>query len=266
MNQSSGLYKHKARKRFGQNFLHDTHVIASIVSAIAPAQDDHIVEIGPGQGALTAELVPYCQRLDAIELDRDLLTLLLASFSIHKGFHLHNQDALKTDYRELHQGKPLRVVGNLPYNISTPLILKLFEYTDIIADMHFMLQSEVVDRLTAQPHSKAWGRLGIAAQYLCRVERIIDVPPEAFDPAPKVQSAVVKLTPKDSSKIDLAQLGRLQALVKQAFAQRRKTLRNNLKGVVSDAQLEHFGIDPAARAETISLEQWVALSDGIEQF
>jgi len=264
MKHTSSLGKHKARKRFGQNFLHDSHIIGSIVRSINPQPTDHIIEIGPGQGALTAEIVSHCERLDAIELDRDLLTLLLASFSIYKGFHLHNQDALKTDYRSLHQGRPMRVVGNLPYNISTPLILALFEYSDLIQDMHFMLQSEVVDRLCASPNTKAWGRLGILAQYLCRVERILDVPPEAFDPPPKVQSAVVRLRPKPSAEIDRIQLGKLQKLVKQAFAQRRKTLRNNLKGWVSDAEMETVGIDPGSRAESISLQQWITLSDGIE--
>jgi 16S rRNA (adenine1518-N6/adenine1519-N6)-dimethyltransferase len=257
--------KHKARKRFGQNFLHDDHIIEAIVATINPAKNDHLVEIGPGQGALTSALVANCQRLDAIELDRDLLTLLLASFSIYPCFHLHNQDALKTDYQALYQGTPLRVVGNLPYNISTPLILRLFEFAPIIQDMHFMLQSEVVDRLTAVPHTKAWGRLGILAQYLCHVERVLDVPPEAFDPPPKVQSAVVKLTPKPVEQIDKSQLERLQILVKQAFSQRRKTLRNTLKGWVDDHELERFGIDPSSRAETISLDQWIQLSDGIEQ-
>ena len=249
------------RKRFGQNFLQDDGVIQAIARAIAPAKDDHVVEIGPGQGALTAALVTSGCQLDAIELDRDLTTGLLAAFSIHPQFTLHSGDALNFDFAQLaDDGRPLRVVGNLPYNISTPLIFKLLENTALIRDMHFMLQREVVLRLAAEPGSKDWGRLGVMAQFHCQISHLFDVPPEAFFPAPKVQSAIVRLEPYSSTPYpdcDVAQLGRV---VQMAFAQRRKTLRNNFKGTFGDSDLVAAGVDPGARAETLPIAAFVALS------
>lgn len=249
------------RKRFGQNFLQDDGVIQAIARAIAPAKDDHVVEIGPGQGALTAALVTSGCQLDAIELDRDLTTGLLAAFSIHPQFTLHSGDALNFDFAQLaDDGRPLRVVGNLPYNISTPLIFKLLENTALIRDMHFMLQREVVLRLAAEPGSKDWGRLGVMAQFHCQISHLFDVPPEAFFPAPKVQSAIVRLEPHSSTPYpdcDVAQLGRV---VQMAFAQRRKTLRNNFKGTFGDSDLVAAGVDPGARAETLPIAAFIALS------
>ena len=249
------------RKRFGQNFLQDDGVIQAIARAIAPTADDHVVEIGPGQGALTGALVTSGCQLDAIELDRDLTTGLLAAFSIHPRFALHSGDALTFDFTKLaNDEQPLRVVGNLPYNISTPLIFKLLENASVIKDMHFMLQREVVLRLAAQPGSRDWGRLGVMAQFHCQVSHLFDVPPEAFFPAPKVQSAIVRLLPHASAPFpdcDVAQLGRV---VQMAFAQRRKTLRNNFKGTFGDSDLIAAGIDPSARAETLPIEALVALS------
>ena len=249
------------RKRFGQNFLQDDGVIQAIVRAIAPTADDHVVEIGPGQGALTGALVTSGCQLDAIELDRDLTTGLLAAFSIHPRFALHTGDALTFDFGQLtNDDRPLRVVGNLPYNISTPLIFKLLDNTSLIRDMHFMLQREVVLRLAAEPGSKDWGRLGVMAQFHCQVSHLFDVPPEAFFPAPKVQSAIVRLLPHSSTPFpdcDVAKLGRV---VQMAFAQRRKTLRNNFKGTFGDSDLVAAGIDPSARAETLPIEAFVALS------
>ena len=192
---------HTPRKRFGQNFLRDDSVIESIVRTIAPVQGDHIVEIGPGEGALTQALISSGCQLDAIELDLDLRTRLLASFSTYPDFTLHSADALKFDFAWLvNDRQPLRVVGNLPYNISTPLIFRLLDQAMIIADMHFMLQLEVVDRLTAKPSTKDWGRLGVMAQFQCGIEKLFEVPPDAFYPPPKVQSAVVRLVPHASAR------------------------------------------------------------------
>ena len=187
---------HHPRKRFGQNFLRDDAVISAIEQAISPVDSDHLVEIGPGTGALTSAIVESGCRLDVIELDRDLKAGLLASFSLYPQFTLHSADALSFDFSRLvHNDQKLRVIGNLPYNIATPLIMQLLDQKHLVQDMHFMLQLEVVERLAAQPGTKAWGRLGVMAQYHCEIEQLIEVPPEAFYPPPKVQSAVVRLTP-----------------------------------------------------------------------
>ena len=258
--------QHRARKRFGQNFLHDQIVIEQITEAIRPLSGQRVVEIGPGMGALTGLLVERDCSLDVIELDRDLVPGLLAAFSLKPGFQLHNADALNFDFHSLLRAdnrEQLRVVGNLPYNISTPLIFKLLKDCAIIKDMHFMLQREVVERLAATQGNKQWGRLGIMAQYLCNVEHLFDVPPEAFRPAPKVQSAIVRMTPRETSPwpdCDAAALGKL---AKAAFAQRRKTLRNNLKGIIDSTDLERLGIDPGARAETLSMEQLISITNAI---
>jgi 16S rRNA (adenine1518-N6/adenine1519-N6)-dimethyltransferase len=266
------LSQHRPRKRFGQNFLHDASVIDRIAAAVHPQADQHLVEIGPGQGALTAALIDSCRMLDVIELDRDLVPGLLASFSHQPGFSLHNADALNFDFAALLEraasepgsgNQRLRVVGNLPYNISTPLIFKLLENSSIIQDMHFMLQLEVVQRLAASPGNKHWGRLGIMAQYQCRVEHLFDVPPHAFSPAPKVQSAIVRLTPWPVSPWPQCSAPLLRKLVKAAFAQRRKTLRNNLKEIIDSTQLAALGIDPGARAETLQLTQFIEITNTI---
>ncbi len=254
----------RPRKRFGQNFLTDHGVIERIAAAIHARPTDHLVEIGPGRGALTEVLAPVGCPLDVIELDRDLVPGLLAAFSIYPGFHLHSADALKVDYATLVSGgEKLRVVGNLPYNISTPLIFHLLGQREHIADMHFMLQLEVVERLAATPGNKDWGRLGIMAQYLCRVEHLFDVPPESFDPPPKVQSAIVRLTPWENSPWPACDAGKLRKVVQAAFAQRRKTLRNNLKGLIDMNALEAMGIDPSARAETLELAQFIDITNAI---
>jgi len=263
---------HQARKRFGQNFLQDASVIDRITAAVHPQSNEHLVEIGPGQGALTAALLESGCTLDVIELDRDLVPGLLAQFSLQPGFRLHSADALNFDFAALlehssvetdRRDQQLRVVGNLPYNISTPLIFKLLEKCTIIRDMHFMLQLEVVERLAAVPGNKNWGRLGIMAQYQCRVEHLFDVPPHAFKPPPKVQSAIVRLTPWPQSPWPQCSAPLLRALVKAAFAQRRKTLRNNLKEIIDSTQLEALGIDPGARAETLQLTQFIEITNAI---
>jgi 16S rRNA (adenine1518-N6/adenine1519-N6)-dimethyltransferase len=261
---SSRPAAHRPRKRFGQNFLTDHSVIDSIANAIAATETDHVVEIGPGQGALTETLAPSGCKLDVIELDRDLIAGLLAAFSIYPNFTLHSADALNFDFTSLSpDGAPLRVVGNLPYNISTPLIFKLLDNASIIRDMHFMLQLEVVQRLAARPGSKHWGRLGIMTQYQCEVEHLFDVPPEAFDPPPKVQSAIVRLRPWVDNPWPQCDRARLRQVVQSCFAQRRKTLRNNLKGLIDSSALEQLGIDPGARAETLELSQFIDITNAI---
>lgn len=264
---SRTLYEHRPRKRFGQNFLHDDGVVQRIVSSIHPVAGERVVEIGPGEGALTGGLVASGATVDAIELDRDLLSGLLARHGQNPEFTLHNSDVLKFDFTSLAQteGEHLRIVGNLPYNISTPLILKLLDHTRLIQDMHFMLQREVVVRLAAQPGGKDWGRLGIVAQYHCSVEHLFDVPPDAFRPPPKVQSAIVRLTPYASSPWPECNEARLRSTVQAAFAQRRKTLRNNLKGLIDNAGLEALGIDPGARAETLELSQFIDITNALNQ-
>ncbi|GAB5413363.1 MAG: 16S rRNA (adenine(1518)-N(6)/adenine(1519)-N(6)) -dimethyltransferase RsmA [Congregibacter sp.] len=261
MSEYQRQFAHQPRKRFGQNFLRDTNVIDRLERAIGAQPDQQLVEIGPGLGALTEALLQSGCMLDAIELDRDLVTPLLAAFSVYPNFTLHSADALNFDYTSL--GEPesrLRIVGNLPYNISTPLIFKLLDHASRIDDMHFMLQLEVVERLTASPGSKHWGRLGVIAQFLCETELLFEVPPEAFDPPPKVQSAIVRLRPHRKPVWPDCPVEALRTLVRKAFAQRRKTLRNNLKGIVTSATIEDLGIDPGARAETLHLEQFVALA------
>ena len=261
---SKQALSHIPRKRFGQNFLTDQRVISSIAAAISPRGSDHLVEIGPGQGALTETLAPAGCKLDVIELDRDLIAGLLAAFSVHDDFALHSADALKFDFATLVKNdKPLRIVGNLPYNISTPLIFKILENTQIIQDMHFMLQLEVVQRLAASPGSKHWGRLGIMTQYHCQVEHLFDVPPTAFNPPPKVQSAIVRLVPYKESPWPACEESQLRKVVQIAFAQRRKTLRNNLKGLIDTDELERLGIDPGARAETLALTEFIAITNAI---
>ena len=254
--------RHQPRKRFGQNFLRDDSIIDAIARAIAPVAGNHLVEIGPGEGALTQALISSGCQLDAIELDRDLRTRLLASFSTYADFTLHSTDALKFDFASLvTERRPLRVVGNLPYNISTPLIFRLLDQTGLIADMHFMLQLEVVDRLAAQPGTKDWGRLGVMAQFQCQVEKLFEVPPDAFYPPPKVQSAVIRLVPHASPQFPGADKTALSKVVTQAFSQRRKTLRNNFKGVLTDADFEQIGIDPSYRAEALSISDFVAVTE-----
>ena len=252
---------HSPRKRFGQNFLRDEGIIETIARAIAADKAHHLIEIGPGEGAITQSLVSIGCRFDAIELDRDLRTRLLASFSTYDNFTLHSADALTFDFASLQQdGQALRVIGNLPYNISTPLLFKLLDYGPLIADMHFMLQLEVVERLAAEPGNKNWGRLGVMAQFQCEVEQLFAVPPEAFFPPPKVQSAIVRLTPRHTPRWAQVNREALAKVVSQAFSQRRKTLRNNFKNTLTDTQFESAGIDPKARAETLTIDDFVAMT------
>jgi 16S rRNA (adenine1518-N6/adenine1519-N6)-dimethyltransferase len=258
---------HRARKRFGQNFLRDTGIISRIVRAIDPRAGERLVEIGPGQGALTEPLIEAAGgALEVIELDRDLIPGLRVQFFQYPDFVIHEGDALAFDFAALRgDGPALRVVGNLPYNISTPLIVHLLEATGAIADMHFMLQKEVVERLAAEPGSTHWGRLSVLAQYHCRVESLFVVPPEAFVPQPKVESAIVRLTPHATLPHPAKDPALLFDLVREAFGQRRKTLRNNLKGRVSAEALEALGIDPTRRPQTLSIEEFVRIADHLAE-
>lgn len=257
--------KHRARKRFGQNFLHDEMVIQKIVQAIHPIEGQCLVEIGPGQGALTDHFASLPVTLDLVELDRDLVAQLQQRYASTGNIAIHSSDALKFDFSALarSRGKPLRVVGNLPYNISTPLLFHLLEQLSAIEDMHFMLQREVVQRMAATVGEKNYGRLSIMTQYFCRVEQLFDVPPQAFSPAPKVMSAIVRLCPHKELPVVASNTATLMQVVKTAFAQRRKTLRNSLSGVIDTAGLQALGIDPAWRAEVLTIDQFVAISNSI---
>ncbi len=255
---------HKARKRFGQNFLHDAGIIRRIVRSIAPGESDHMVEIGPGLGALTEELLAEAGALDAIELDRDLPPILRTKFFRYGDkFRIFEEDAMKFDFARLREedGRPLRVVGNLPYNISTQLIFHLLAHAGDILDMHFMLQKEVVDRMAAGPGENNYGRLGIMTQYYCQVEPLFVVPPEAFDPRPKVDSAIIRLTPYQQLPLAAKDVAQLDTVVRTAFSQRRKTLRNNLKPLLSAEELAQLGIDAGLRPERLTLAEFVKISD-----
>jgi 16S rRNA (adenine1518-N6/adenine1519-N6)-dimethyltransferase len=257
--------KHTARKRFGQNFLHDQHVINRIISRFHPQQGEFIVEIGPGLGALTWPLLDQIDELHAIELDRDLVARFEDDPRSSGRLFLHQQDALTFDFSSLTKlpGK-LRIIGNLPYNISTPLLFHLLEFAPNIQDMMFMLQKEVVQRITAGPGGKNYGRLSIMLQAQCTIEKILDVSPGSFSPAPKVDSAVVQLTPHTTPVIDIPDSENFAKIVKASFKQRRKTLRNNLKGLLNESEISEAGVDPSVRAETLSLENFAALAKQIK--
>lgn len=254
---------HKARKRFGQNFLQDESIIRRIIRSINPKPEQHLVEIGPGLGALTEEILDATGRLDAIELDRDLVPILRTKFfNYGDQFTVHEADAMRFDFQQLIQDdRPLRIIGNLPYNISTQLIFHLLSHSHIIEDMHFMLQKEVVLRLAAGPGENNYGRLGIMAQYFCKVENLFLVPPSAFHPAPKVDSAIVRLVPYKTLPYPAKDHQLFQQVVRTAFGQRRKTLRNNLKELIDSDALERIEIDPNLRPERLSLADFVKISD-----
>ncbi len=259
MSASSLSPHHRPRKRFGQNFLHDQTVIDRIIASLSPLATDTIVEIGPGLGALTKQLIASTGSIHAIEIDRDLAAMLRQEFS-EQQLSLITEDALKYDFSSLSdKRRSLRIVGNLPYNISTPLIFHLLKTAPIIIDMHFMLQQEVVDRLAAPPGNKTYGRLSVMAQFYTKVEKLFTVPPGAFNPPPKVYSAVVRMTPH-SQQLDVGSVSHFERLVAQAFSQRRKTLRNTLKGLVSDDVFSAAKVDPSRRCETLCLEEFSLLS------
>ena len=255
---------HIARKRFGQNFLHDAGVIQHIVAQVSPEPGQHIVEIGPGKGALTQYLLKEAGALDVIELDRDLIPLLERTCAGLGELRIHSADVLRFDFASLaSDGRPLRLVGNLPYHISTPLLFHVLEKVQCVQDMHFMLQKEVVQRMAAAPGDSDYGRLSVMIQYYCYVDPLFVVGPEAFSPAPKVESMVVRLVPHAEPPVQVGSVVHFAAVVKQAFSQRRKTLRNTLKGLLSEDQIRAQGIDPSARAETLTLEQFASLGHAL---
>jgi 16S rRNA (adenine1518-N6/adenine1519-N6)-dimethyltransferase len=254
---------HRPRKRFGQNFLHDPAVIERIVRAIDPHGGERLVEIGPGLGALTRPLLTAAGRLDVVEIDRDVIPLLRESCAGYGELHIHNLDVLKFDFTSLAADHALRVIGNLPYNISTPLIFHLLKQLHVIHDMHFMLQKEVAERMAAAPNTDDYGRLSIMVQWRCTVEVLFNVGPGAFKPAPKVESAVVRLTPHRQAPVHVKDEKRFAGLVNQAFSQRRKTLRNALKGLLTAEEIASLAIDPMRRPETLSLADYALLSNAV---
>ncbi|MFV3089241.1 16S rRNA (adenine(1518)-N(6)/adenine(1519)-N(6))-dimethyltransferase RsmA [Pseudomonas sp. GW6] len=255
-------YQHRARKRFGQNFLHDAGVIDRILRAIRAKEGEHLLEIGPGQGAITEGLLGSGAQLDVIELDLDLIPILQGKFGDNPRFRLNQGDALKFDFARLEAApRSLRVVGNLPYNISTPLIFHLLDNAPLIRDMHFMLQKEVVERMAAGPGGGDWGRLSIMVQYHCRVEHLFNVGPGAFNPPPKVDSAIVRLVPHETLPHPAKDHRLLERVVREAFNQRRKTLRNTLKKLLPADAIEAAGVDGSLRPEQLDLAAFVRLAD-----
>ena len=253
---------HQARKRFGQNFLHDPGVIERIIRAIHPKPDDSLVEIGPGLGALTEEMLAVNDHLQVVELDRDLIPVLRTKFFNYPNFKIHEADALKFDFGQLVENdQRIRIIGNLPYNISTPLIFHLLSHSGVVKDMHFMLQKEVVQRMAAVPGDNNYGRLGIMTQYFCRVQPLFEVGPGAFKPAPKVDSAIVRLVPHETLPHPAKDYETLQRVVRTAFSARRKTLRKALAGVVTVEQMNNVGINDGLRPENLSLADYVAMAD-----
>jgi 16S rRNA (adenine1518-N6/adenine1519-N6)-dimethyltransferase len=256
------LAPHRARKRFGQNFLVEPAIVRRIVDCIDPRPDDRLIEIGPGLGALTAALLERVSRLEVIEIDRDLAARLEQRFPRDR-LDLHVGDALDYDFAAA--GSALRVVGNLPYNISSPLLFRLLECSACIRDIHVMLQREVVDRMTAAAGSREYGRLTVMLGYRFAVERLIRVPAGAFRPQPKVESAFARLRPRDSMPWRATDEAVFRRIVAAAFSQRRKTLRNALSGIADETLMRSVGIDPQARGETLSIAQYVALANAVSE-
>ncbi len=252
------MMKHVPRRRFGQNFLVDRGIISAIVSAIDPRPGDTVVEIGPGLGAISEPLLARLDHLHVVEIDRDLIARLKKQYPPTR-MTIHEGDALAFDFAGI--GGDLRLVGNLPYNISTPLLFHLAEYAGRVRDMHFMLQREVVERMVALPGDSDFSRISVMLQYRFHIERLIDVPPESFDPPPRVQSAVVRLIPRDAAELNAKSQEKLAQVVQTAFSQRRKMLRNTLKGTLSDAGFAELGIVPTCRPEDVSVADYVRIAN-----
>lgn len=255
--------QHRAKKRLGQNFLIDPNVIQRIVDSINAEPDDSIIEIGPGLGAITLPVLKKVKHLDVIEFDRDIIPKLQLNCSYSRDLEIHEIDVLKFDftsfYKERSTSDKLRIIGNLPYNISTPVLFHLLQHRHVIKDMHFMLQKEVVDRITSSSGNKSYGRLSVMIQSYFSVTPLFTVPGHAFDPAPKVESAILKLQPIEHESSEAPDYKILEELVRTSFSQRRKTLRNSLKGLCSSEQLCAAGIDPAQRAESVILNNYLKL-------
>jgi 16S rRNA (adenine1518-N6/adenine1519-N6)-dimethyltransferase len=255
--------KHIAKKRFGQNFLTDQSVITSLIAAISPEPNDLMVEIGPGLGALTKPLLQKLKLLHVVEVDRDIIAWMKTEYSkpayANNALNIHNADALKFDFTSL--GENLRVTGNLPYNISTPILFHLLDNVSHICDMHFMLQKEVVERMVAAPSTPAYGRLSVMLQYHLQMDYLITVPPEAFEPAPKVESAFVRCIPHASLPFTAKNEAIFAKVVLAAFGQRRKTLRNTLKGLVEDDGFTALNISSQLRAENLSVADFVTIAN-----
>ncbi len=248
---------HKAKKMFGQNFLVNEQIIADIVRAICPHAGDNMVEIGPGLGALTRPLLKYLDKLHVVEIDRDIIARLKTDYPQNK-IVIHEGDALEFDLAGLPE--PLRIVGNLPYNISSPLLFHFAAYAACITDMHFMLQNEVVERMVAEPSTPAYGRLSVMLQYRFYMEKLLDVPPESFRPAPKVDSAIVRMIPMLADQIIVKNETLFAQIVGNAFGQRRKTLRNTLKEFLTEAEFAQLGINSQLRAENLGVAEFARIA------
>jgi 16S rRNA (adenine1518-N6/adenine1519-N6)-dimethyltransferase len=259
------LDAHRHKKQLGQHFLSSPGVVEKIIRAVAPKPGEFIVEIGPGGGALTFPLLRAHGELTVIEFDRDLIVPLAEEGAKHGKLTIVHRDVLQVDFSKLGHGHdiegPLRLVGNLPYNISTPILFHVMEHAEAVKDMHFMLQKEVVDRMAAEPGSKTYGRLSVMLQAVCRVTPLFDVPPGAFTPPPKVDSAVVRLVPRPVGEAGVKDAAHFARTVAAAFSQRRKTLRNSLSTVCDAEAIRAAGIDPGARAEAVPVEAYITLSN-----
>ncbi len=254
---------YKARKRFGQNFLTDESVIQNIIHSIYPKDEQTIIEIGPGLGAITAPLLKVCNNLTVIELDRDIIPKLQDNCNDLGELNIIQADVLTVNFNELSfdSNNKIRVIGNLPYNISTPILFHLMSQLSLIKDMHFMLQKEVVDRMSAAPGSKTYGRLSVMLQYYCKIESLFSIAPQAFSPAPKVTSALVRLTPYQKLPVEVINIKDFSQLVTSAFSQRRKTLRNSIKKLLDSTQIERCNINPSIRPEQLNIHDFAVLSN-----
>jgi 16S rRNA (adenine1518-N6/adenine1519-N6)-dimethyltransferase len=253
---------HRKKKSLGQHFLHDQNIIRKIVSLIAPKNLEHLVEIGPGGGALTAKLLPLVNSLDVIELDKEVIPSLEKNCGYSSKLRVHLADVLKIDFRQFQA--PIRLVGNLPYNISTPLLFYLSKNIVLIQDMHFMLQKEVAERIAALPGTKTYGRLSVMFQYYCETKLLLYIGSGAFSPAPKVDSIFIKFIPRKSRLVTVHSESNLSNVVRSAFNQRRKTLLNSLKSYITARQLENLGIDPKLRPEQLTVDEFVQISNELE--
>ncbi len=253
------MKEHRKKKSLGQHFLHDPNIIRQIITFVAPKESEHLVEIGPGGGALTTKLLPYVKILNVIELDQEIVPILKKNCEYSTKLQIHVADVLQTNFTNF--PAPLRLVGNLPYNISTPLLFHLLKNITLIQDMHFMLQKEVAERITAKPGTKIYGRLSVMLQYYCETKLLLHIGPGAFSPAPKVDSAFIRLTPRKSQTIAAHDDNNLSTVVRLAFGKRRKTISNSLKEHINAEQLKHLGINPQSRPEQLTIDEFVKISN-----